>query len=546
MMFISYKPYFFLWLFFIAQIGYSNHTSPKLLKTDICILGGSEAGFTAAIQASRLGKEVVLIEPTGHPGGMLVEGLGKDIRFGNASVIGGIAREFYIAVENHYGLEANFDDPNWYSKYEPSVAEKTIENLLARENNITIIRKTRIKENTGVEKKGTHITKVILENGKAIQAKMYIDASIEGHMLHFADVATETIREGNQKYRETLNGVQVDNPHRQFNVDIDPYIIEGDSSSGLIETIQKGSLGVYGEPSKYIMGYCYRMCLTKEKDNRIPIKKPKSYDPERYEIYRRYIQAGGRLFSPWPNRHNGKTDVGSWHDLSANLYGENWEYPAGSYAVQDSIVQYHRDFTIGLIWFFQHGKGVDSITRANWKGWGLPKNEFTDNGHWPRRLYIRSARRMVSDYIIAEHITRRSTPDTIDDPVAIAWWPPDMHHARRIVKDGHAYNEGYTHVGGNQSWKPFGISYKATVPKREQCTNLITPTCPSSSYVGYGSIRIAPTFMILGQSTGAAASIAIDQNIPVQDVDYEMLGKTLTENDQIIEIPDNWRQILSY
>ena len=545
-MFISYKPYFFLWLFFIAQIGYSNHTSPKLLKTDICILGGSEAGFTAAIQASRLGKEVVLIEPTGHPGGMLVEGLGKDIRFGNACVIGGIAREFYIAVENHYGLEANFDDPNWYSKYEPSVAEKTIENLLARENNITIIRKTRIKENTGVEKKGTNITKVILENGKTIQAKMYIDASIEGHMLHFADVTTETIREGNQKYGETLNGVQVDNPHKQFNVDVDPYIIEGDSSSGLIETIQKGSLGVYGEPSKYIQGYCYRIKKKKKKDNRIPIKKPKSYDPERYEIYRRYIQAGGRLFNPWPNRHNGKTDVGSWHDLSANIYGENWEYPAGSYAVQDSIVQYHRDFTIGLIWFFQHGKGVDSITRANWKGWGLPKDEFTDNGHWPRRLYIRSARRMVSDYIITEHITRRSTPDTIDEPVAIAWWPPDLHHARRIVKDGHAYNEGFTHVGGNQSWKPFRISYKATVPKREQCTNLITPTCPSSSYVGYGSIRIAPTFMILGQSTGAAASIAIDQNIPVQDVDYEMLGKTLTENDQIIEIPDNWRQILSY
>jgi ribulose 1,5-bisphosphate synthetase/thiazole synthase len=283
MMFISYKPYFFLWLFFIAQIGYSNHTSPKLLKTDICILGGSEAVFTAAIQASRLGKEVVLIEPTGHPGGMLVEGLGKDIRFGNACVIGGIAREFYIAVENHYGLEANFGDPNWYSKYEPSVAEKTIENLLARENNITIIRKTRIKENTGVEKKGTNITKVILENGKTIQAKMYIDASIEGHMLHFADVTTETIREGTQKYGETLNGVQV------------------------------------------------------------------------------------------VNRHNGKTDVGSWHDLSANLYGENWEYPAGSYAVQDSIVQYHRDFTIGLIWFFQHGKGVDSITRANWKGWGVAK-----------------------------------------------------------------------------------------------------------------------------------------------------------------------------
>jgi len=382
--------------------GCTSSVNDHLIKTGICILGGSEAGFTAAIQASRLGKNVVLIEPTGHPGGMLVEGLGKDIRFGSGCVIGGIAREFYINVEKHYGLQAGFDNPEWYSKYEPSVAEETIERMLEKETHITIIRKVRIKE-----------------------------------------------------------------------------------------------------------------------------------------------QNGGKLFMPSPNRHNGKTDLGSWHDLSANLYGKNWKYPNGNYKTQDSIIQYHRDFTIGLIWFLQNDPDVDKKTRENWEGWGLPGDEFTDNGHWPRRLYIRSARRMVSDYMITEYNTKSDTPDTVSDPVGIAWWPPDMHHARRIVKDGYAYNEGFTHVEGNKSWKPFKISYKASIPKRAECTNIITPTCLSSSYVGYGSIRILPTFMVLGQSVAAAASIAVDERIDMQDVPYQRLKPMLLENKQILKIPDNWLKIIS-
>ena len=539
------KIYFISLTCFLLLFGYGLQAKDNIYTTDICILGGSESGFTAAIQASRLGKRVVLIEPTGHPGGMLVEGLGKDIRFGSACVIGGIAREFYIAVEKYYGLQAEFNDPTWYSKHEPSVAEEIIEQMLEKEKNITIIRKTRIKEQNGVERKGNKITKVVLENGLEIEAKVFIDASIEGHLLHLAGITTETIREGNKKYGETLNGVQRKNKHKQFAVNVNPYIIESDSTSGLIKTIQHGKLGNHGDPSKYIQAYCYRMCLTKDKENRVLITKPDSYDPSRYEIYRRYMDAGGKLFHPRVNRHNGKTDLGSWHDLSANLYGQNWQYPSGSYAVQDSIVQYHREFTIGLIWFFQHGKGVDSLTRANWEGWGLPKDEFTDNDHWPRRLYIRSGRRMVSDYIITEHNTKQTNPDTISDPVAIAWWPPDMHHARRLVKDGYAYNEGFTHVGGNEDWKPFKISYKATIPKKEECTNIITPTCLSSSYVGYGSIRIAPTFMILGQSTGVAAAIAINENIPLQNVPYKILGKILHDEKQILEIPDNWLEIIS-
>ncbi|MEM9832301.1 MAG: FAD-dependent oxidoreductase [Bacteroidota bacterium] len=526
------------WLFVFFLTTTPLISLSQEIRTDVCILGGSEAGFTAAIQAARMGKEVVLIEPTGHPGGMMVEGIAKDIRFGSSVVIGGIAREIYTAIEHHYEREPNFDQYGWHSRYEPSVAEAIIEQFLAKEENIRIIRNVRIKEQGGVRKSRTVIQSITLENGQTISAKVFIDASIEGHLLHFAGVTTETIREGNQIYNETKNGVQVENTYRQFEVKVDPHAVPNDPSSGLLPTIQPGELGKYGEPDKHIQGFCFRLVLTREVNNRIPISKPENYNPFTYEIYRRYLQAGGKLFRPQANRPNGKTDLGSWHDLSANLYGENWQYPTGDYATQDSLVQYHRNFTQGLIWFLQNDSAVDEETRNNWAGWGLCRDEFTDNDGWPRRLYIRSARRMVSDYVITEHHTRRDNPIPVDDPLAIAWWPPDTHHARRIVQNGYAYNEGF--VFGGDDWRPFGISWRALIPEETECTNLITPTCPSSSYVAYGAIRILPTFMILGQSVGCAAAMAIDQSKNVQGIDYTRLRQKLLEEGQILTIPKNW------
>lgn len=537
---MSSKPgfYFMILGFFVFFMSCSKSS---ITHTQICILGGSEAAFTAAIQAARMGKQVVLIEPTGHPGGMMVEGIVKDMRFGSSVVIGGITRELYTEIEAHYDREPKFEEYGWFSPYEPSVAEKIIEDFLAREKNLSIIRYTRIRENQGVEKEGTKIKKIYLQNGQVISAAVFVDASVEGHLLHLAGVTTETIREGIEKYGESKNGIQVENNYRQFSVAVDPYIIPGDSSSGLIPTIQEGGLGIYGAADKYIMGFCFRLCLTRDPENRIFVTQPENYKPQTYEIYRRYLHAGGRLFSPTENRANGKTDLGSWHDLSANLYGENWQYPAGNYQVQDSLVQYHRDFTQGLIWFLQNDPSVDQQTRDQWKDWGLSKDEFTDNDGWPRRLYIRSARRMVSDYVITQHHTSRDLPETTEDPVAIAWWPPDTHHARRIVKDGSAYNEGF--VFGGDDWKPFLISWKALIPNAIECINLLTPTCLSSSYVAYGAIRILPTFMILGQSAGTAAALAIDHKTDVQKIPYSALRKELEKDKQILTIPQNW---LSY
>lgn len=521
-----------------------SESGKKLIHTDICILSGSEAGFTAAIQAARMGKNVVLIEPSGHPGGMMVEGIAKDIRFGSDLVIGGIAREVYSAIEAHYEREAHFDDPSWFSRYEPHVAESIIEGFIAREEGIQIIRNTKISEEEGVKKIGPKIECINLENGIEISAGIFIDASIEGDLLHFAGVSTETIREGNEKYGETKNGIRKENTYRQFKVKVDPYIIPGDPASGLIPTIQSGDLGKEGAPSKYIQGYCFRLVLTRDPDNRMMIDQPENYNPWDYEIYRRYLKAGGELFYPQAIRPNDKTDLGSWHDLSANLYGENWEYPAGDYATKERVVKHHEYFTRGLIWFLQHDPGVDEVTRANWEGWGLCKDEFIDNRGWPRRLYIRSGRRMISDYVITEYHTRRDNENRVTDPVAIAWWPPDTHHARRIVKEDYAYNEGF--VFGGDNWRPFGISWKALIPLPEECTNLITPTCPSSSYVAYGAIRIMPTLMILGQSAGCAAAMALNSDgFPVQALDYSSLRELLIEGGQVLKMPENWLDIIT-
>ena len=524
----------------------SCNTSQNLessMRADICILGGSEAGFTAAIQAARMGKSVALIEPTGHAGGMMVEGIVKDIRFGSSAVIGGIAREVYTAIEEFYGRVPKFNEYGWYSNYEPHVAEKIIQEFIHKEENIKVIRYARILEQGGVVRDGNRISRIKLENGMEIQAQMFIDASIEGHLLHFAGISTETIREGNAKYGETKNGIQIDNSYRNFEVRVDPYIEEGNPASGLIATIQQGELGEFGAPDKHIQGFCFRLVLTKDPNNRIEISKPENYDPETYEIYRRYIKSGGKLFFPRGSRPGGKTDLGSWHDLSANLYGENWAYPSGDYATQDSIVQYHKEFTQGLVWFLQHDPEVDKATRKNWEGWGLCKDEYVENRGWPRRLYIRSARRMISDYAITENETRRDNPELVNDPVAIAWWPPDTHHARRIVKDGKAYNEGF--VFGGDDWKPFGISWRAMIPRRTECTNILTPTCLSSSYVAYGAVRILPTFMILGQSAGLACSIAVEKGLAIQDIDYTELKSKMVQHGQILEIPDNWLEIIT-
>jgi hypothetical protein len=399
---------------------------------------------------------------------------------------------------------------------------------------VPVMLESRLRENNGVKKEGTRVVEIITEKGDSVRAKVFIDATLEGDLIHFAGVSTVIGREANSKYGETKNGIRATNTYRQFEVKVDPYKIPGDPKSGLIPTIQDEPFGTPGEGDHRLQGYCFRLCFTKNPANRIPFEKPKDYDRGQYEIYLRYIKAGGKLWTPSANLPNGKTDLGSWHDLSANLYGMNFGYPGGTYAEREKILKEHLSFTQGLCYFLANDPELPEALRNAWSQWGVCKDEFQDNGGWPRMFYVRDARRMVSEYVITEHHTKKVNPTPVEDPIAVAYWPPDTHHVRRIVKDGRAYNEGF--VFGGDDWGPFGVSYRALVPKESEATNLYAPSCPSSSHVAYGAIRLEWTFMALGQASATAAALAIDQNVLVQKVPYAALRERLVKEGQVVEL----------
>jgi len=501
----------------------------QIIEREICVYGASPAAVTAAIQVKRQGQHVALVVPGHHVGGMLVEGLGsQDVDnhgLSNHLAIGGLAAEYFQRIGEAYDTSVQY-------KFESSVSERVIMAWL-NDAGVDIFTGNRLKEShTAVVKHGAQIRELEMENGNRFRARIFIDATVEGDLMKWAGVSCTWGREANSTYGETLNGIRGTTTYRQFAVDVDPYVIPGDPSSGLIATIQDEPLGIPGSADRRIMGFCFRQCLTRNSSNRIPIERPADFDPARYEIYRRYAAAGGTLFTPKENLPNGKTDLGSWHDLSGNLYGENHGYPDGSYAERGAIYAFHRSFMHGLYWFLANDPELPSSVRDAWAPWGLTVDEFTDNGGWPRSLYIRCGRRMISDYVITEADVRGKV--VAEDSIGVAYWPPDMHHARRIVKDGKAYNEGF--VFGGDDWTPFPISYRAITPRRVECENLLVPAAISSSYVGYGSVRLEWTMMVLGQSAGSAAVETLKQSCTVQDIHYTSLRKQLHADGQVLAL----------
>lgn len=535
-------------IFFLTfTFGFSGHSQ----NYEVVVYSGSSAGFTAAIEAAKSGRKVALIEPTGHIGGMLVEGLGgSDIdnhgEFQNSVAVSGITLEFYRKIAMAYDrlpywekvVKEGIKDPEVW-RFESSVAEQVILDWLADYPDISIHLGERLsEEGSAIKKTGTNITAIKMENGKWINGRVFIDASIEGDLLAAAGVSYTVGRESNATYGETLNGIRDENTYRQFEVQVNPYINPDDPNSGLISTIQDEALGTPGEGDNRLQAYCFRMCLTQEEENQIPFPKPVNYDNSKYEIYLRYLRAGGKLYVPTKKLPKGKTDLGAWHDLSHNLYGMNRGYPEGSYSERDSIFRIHKDFTMGLFFFLANDPEVgrlDPSLQKRWASWGLARDEFTDNGGWPRQFYVRDGRRMVSDHVITEHHLRKENSVDVEDPVALAFWPPDVHHVRRIVRGGYAYNEGF--VFGGDFWKPLPISYRALVPKDSECTNLITPTCLSSSHIAYGAIRLEWTFMTLGQVSAIVANAFLSEKGNIQEVPYQRIRDLIKNAGIISELP---------
>ena len=511
---------------------------------DIVVYGGTSAGVAAAVQVKRMGKTVVIVCPDKHLGGLSSGGLGWTDS-GRKEAIGGISREFYRLIKKHYGKSEAwvYQKPEEYSRYrpddeamwvfEPHVAEQAFEELVAAYK-IPVAPDEWLKRKRGVKKDGSRVVSITMLSGKTYQGRIFIDATYEGDLMAAAGVDYHVGREGNDAYGETLNGVQTRNATKhQFEKPVDPYIRPGDPDSGLLPRIHSGEPGRDGRGDHRVQAYNFRMCLTKVAENRVPFPKPDNYDPMQYELLARYLDQGWRAvfgkFDPAPNR---KTDTNNHGAFSTDNIGMNYDYPDATYTRRREIIKEHEDYQKGLMWFLAYDPRVHADVREKMSAWGLARDEFTDNGHWPHQIYVREARRTVSDFVMTERHLRRieATPK----PIGMGSYNMDSHNVQRYVDDnGHARNEGDIQVnpGG-----PYPISYDAIVPKASQCTNLLVPVCVSSSHIAYGSIRMEPVFMVLGQSAATAAVLAIDDGIDVQEVDYSRLRARLLADGQVLNL----------
>jgi hypothetical protein len=539
----------YLNLLAILLIMLSSCKSSDIKNTyDIVIYGGTSAGIAAAIQSSRMGKSVVLIEPTQQVGGLLggltTGGLGAtDI--GNKKVIGGVSREFYERIAQKYADQKVwlFQKREDYIKkeildtipsmwtFEPKIAKEVFADML-REHDIKVVYNERLDlEKQIINKKGT-ITSIVMESGKEFYGRMFIDATYEGDLMAQSGVSYAVGRESNEQYGETLNGVQKAlGRFHQFPDGVDPYIIKGDSLSGLLPNVN-AQINKDGELDKKVQGYCFRMCLTNVPENRVMVKKPKEYNTLEYELLFRAIEVGyeGPFFimSKMPNR---KTDSNNKGPVSSDYIGRNYSYPEGDYQTRERIIKAHENYQKGLLWTLANHPRIPENIRSEYRKWGLPKDEFTENGHWTPQLYIREARRMVSDFVMTEqHCTQKTI--SADQSVGMGAYTMDSHHMQRYIdNNGFVKNEGDVEVGG---FGPYPISYKSIIPKAEEITNLLVPVCLSASHIAFGSIRMEPVFMILGQSAATAASLAIDEKVSVQKVPYSKLKQEMLKDKQIL------------
>ena len=506
----------------VAFLGAALRPNPDL-EVDVLVYGGTSAGVIAAYTAKRYGKSVLLVEPGRHLGGLSSGGLGyTDI--GNKYAVTGLGLDFYRRLGRYYGqFEA------W--TFEPHAAEQVFEQYID-EAGVDVLYSRRLKS---VTKQGTRIRAVTLEDaatpGRApdlvVAARQFIDASYEGDLMARAGASYTVGREANSRYGETIDGVQLMTGH-QFPDGVDPYVVPGDRSSGLLPEISGVGVEPTGTGDKKVQAYNFRMCLC-QGDRRVPLGRPDNYDSTRYELLIRLMAkrpwqslTDGFIISRMPN---GKTDWNNRGGFSTDYIGKNWDYPEASYERRAQIRKEHEDYQKGLLYFVATDSRVPEHVRNEMRSWGFCGDEFLDTAGWPHQLYVREARRLVGEYVMTEHNVRGGA--VVEDGIGMAAYGMDSHNAQRVVVNGTVRNEGDVQVGG---FPPYPISYRAITPQRQEVTNLLVPVALSATHIAFGSIRMEPVFMVLGQAAAVAASMAIDGGVPVQRVNVRQLQHELRDN----------------
>lgn len=535
------------------------------MESEVCVFGGTSGGVAAAVQAARMGKSVVIAEPGKHLGGMTSGGLSA-VDIGDPRSVGGIAREYFMRLVGRYGKALEWDQPfkstggpatGGAYAIEPHQAEQVFDEMI-KEAGVQVHRESKL---ASVTKNGLRIIEIVMENGDVFRANMFIDCTYEGDLMAKAGVSYTLMREGNAKYGEQLNGIQYDpkfkprtghlqpGPNGRVksgqgvwdrDFPLDPYVVIGCPDSGTLPLVAVEDVGKPGDPAPGVQAYCYRLCLTTNPANQIAIAPPPDYDPKRYAIVARFIETclanGDDMDLRWFSKHdplpNDKWDFNT-ATFGGNLPGASHAWPEASYAEREKIAKQHENYHRGLLHFLATDPRVPVKVRRDMRRFGLPKDEFPGTGGWPHQLYVREARRMVSDFVMTEHHTfgRQIAPKSI----GLGSYGTDAHEIRRIVKDGVVIREGKL-AGGRGGFGPYQIGYDAIVPKRGECENLLVTFALSASHSAFASIRMEPVFMITSQSAATAACLAIDTSVPVQKVDQTALRGRLISDGQVL----NW------
>jgi hypothetical protein len=521
---------------------------PTRLAFGVAVYGGTPAGVTAAVQAARMGKRTVLLSFDRHVGGVTSGGLtATDI--GDEASVGGLAR-------------AAYDRLGRIRDFSPSRAEALFRNMLD-EAGVTVLL-ARPLESAQLD--GARVLSITMMTGETIDAEVFIDASYEGDLMAAAEVSYRVGREPRSAFGESLAGqwqtVSWRGVYQFCDLPISPYTTPGDPASGLLPEIAAEPPGEPGQGDHRVQAYNFRMHLSRAPD-RVAFPRPPGYDPDRYALLARFLRADAdlrwtldyttrpRTDGPVQMRDGDSNNAGSF---SSDHVGGNYRWPDGTYepgsfdelppprrgmpvplpelhALREAIFRDHVDYQVGLMHFLANDPRVPAELRARVDRFGLAPDEFNGTGHWPHALYVREGRRMVSDYVVTQ--ADCESERVADDPVGLASYPMDSHFCQRVVvaRDGvtTVRNEGGF---GHPCPGPYPVSYRALVPKKRECENLLVPVALSASHVAFGSIRMEPVFMILGQSAGTAASLAIDAGVSVQDLDYAALRRRLLEDGQ--------------
>jgi hypothetical protein len=485
---------------------------------DVLVYGATSGGVAAAVAAAREGLNVALVEPGRFIGGMTTGGLGHTDH-GKKETIGGISREFYERVGRKYN-----EPITWY--FEPHVADLVLKEMLA-EAKVKIFTEHRLRDDGGLRKRGAVIREVFFDNGTAMEARIFMDATYEGDLLKMAKVSYTVGREGTAQYGESLAGVRPKDRAHQFDF---PVVAAG------IPATPRGDLGV---ADKKVQAYNFRMCLTKDPNNRVPFPLPKNYTPATWELMVRYLDGWAKhnqraprmsdifIVNPLPN---GKTDINNRGAVSTDYIGASWTYPDATYDQRAVIWQGHIDYTAGLFYFLSHDERVPATLREEIAEWGLAADEFAATNQWPHQLYVREARRMVGAFVMKQIDIQ--TDLRKPDAIGLGSYNSDSHNVQRFIQpDGTVQNEGNMEV----AVKPYQIPYRVLLPRKKEAENLLVPVCVSSSHVTYSTLRMEPVYMIMGQAAGVAAKLALDNHQAVQDIDPIALKARLASQGAILE-----------